>query len=441
MQVPAIPEDETRRLAALCELGVLDTPPEERFDRITATARLLFDVPIVLVSLIDEKRQWFKSRQGLDACETARDISFCGHAILGNDVFVVEDTRQDPRFLDNPLVTGEPCIRFYAGAPLANPDGMKLGTLCVIDRKPREFGPRMRALLRGLGQWAERELNLAGEVSLVAARFESKLRLAAVQEIARDTAERGKVERMQREFISTVSHEFRTPLTSIMGSLALIAGGAAGSLPAQSLPLIEVAHRNAQRLVRIINDILDTGKIESGEMHFILRAQELMPVIRQVIEANRSHAEQSGVGLVLAHELPGARAEVDSDRLNQVLTILISNAARFAPAATDVTVAVERRQESIRISVSDRGPGIPAEFQSRIFQKFSQADASDTRQKGGIGLGLSIAKAIVERMRGGIGFDTAPESGTTFFVDLPESRAPGTGENNRRRFGKIRDHQ
>jgi len=420
MQSPLIPEDESLRLAALRELGILDTPSEERFDQITATVKLLFDAPIVLVSLVDEKRQWFKSRQGLDAFEIARDISFCGHTILGDDVFVVEDALQDPRFQDNPLVTGEPCIRFYAGAPLSGLNGLKLGTLCVIDRKPREFDQRMRAQLRGLAQWAERELNLAGEISLVAARIQ--------------------LEKMKHEFISTVSHELRTPLTSILGSLALIAGGVAGTLSVQTRPLIEVAHRNAQRLTRLINDILDIDKIESGQMQFNLCAQELTPIVRQAIEANRSYAEQYGVEFVLAHELPGARSEVDSDRLNQVLANLLSNAAKFSPAKTEVTVVIERRQGSIRIAVSDRGPGIPPEFRSRIFQKFSQSDASDTRQKGGTGLGLSIAKALVEQMKGGIGFDSSPQSGTTFFVDLPEARAPELAKNNGRGIGKIEDH-
>jgi len=137
MQVAPIPDNEAERLAALHALLILDTPPEQRFDKITRFASTEFDVPIVLISLIDAGRQWFKSRVGLESCETGRDVSMCSHAILQPDIMVVHDTLLDARFADNPLVTGEPGIRFYAGAPLAMPSGMRLGTLCLIDRRPR----------------------------------------------------------------------------------------------------------------------------------------------------------------------------------------------------------------------------------------------------------------------------------------------------------------
>jgi diguanylate cyclase (GGDEF)-like protein len=139
-------------------LEVLDTPPEERFDRVTRLARRLFGVPIALVSLVDSDRQWFKSRQGLDATETPRDVSFCGHSILEPELFVVEDAHRDERFHDNPLVTGEPHVRFYAGAPLSAPDGSRIGTLCVIDHEPRSLDAEEGALLADLASMVEREL-------------------------------------------------------------------------------------------------------------------------------------------------------------------------------------------------------------------------------------------------------------------------------------------
>jgi GAF domain-containing protein len=136
MQAPAIPENEAQRLAALQRLYILDTSAEERFDRLTRLAKVMFQVPTALVSLVDADRQWFKSRQGLDACETPRDISFCGHAILQGDIFHVPDTHVDLRFSDNPLVELEPKIRMYTGAPLLTPDGLRIGTLCIIDDQP-----------------------------------------------------------------------------------------------------------------------------------------------------------------------------------------------------------------------------------------------------------------------------------------------------------------
>jgi diguanylate cyclase (GGDEF)-like protein len=158
MQAPAIPFNEGTRIDSLRALNILDTSPEERFDRLTRLAKRLFDVPIALVSLVDTNRQWFKSCVGLDATETPRDVSFCGHAILGDDIFLIPDAAADERFRDNPLVTGEPHIRFYAGCPLTVADGSRLGTLCIIDRKPREFDDDDRELLRDLARMAEQEL-------------------------------------------------------------------------------------------------------------------------------------------------------------------------------------------------------------------------------------------------------------------------------------------
>jgi diguanylate cyclase (GGDEF)-like protein len=158
MLAPSLPHNETARLATLRTLKLLDTPAEERFDRLTRLARRLFDVPIALVSLIDENRQWFKSCAGLGVQQTSRDVSFCGHAILHDDAFVIPDALADERFYDNPLVTGEPGIRFYAGQPLVVPNGSKLGTLCLIDKRPREFDTEERGLLRDLAQIAEQEI-------------------------------------------------------------------------------------------------------------------------------------------------------------------------------------------------------------------------------------------------------------------------------------------
>ena len=137
MQVAALPDNESARLAALHELLILDTPPEERFDKIAAFAAAEFDVPIATITLVDTKRQWFKARVGIEVQQTGRDVSFCSHAILAPQIMVIPDALDDPRFADNPLVTGAPFIRFYAGAPLTLPSGLRLGTLCLIDRRPR----------------------------------------------------------------------------------------------------------------------------------------------------------------------------------------------------------------------------------------------------------------------------------------------------------------
>lgn len=165
MLAPAIPANERQRLKTLRDMKLLDTPPEERFDRITRLARQVFSTPIALVSLVDADRQWFKSSQGLDASETPRDISFCGHAILDDKIMVVNDAIRDERFCDNPLVCGNPNIRFYAGYPLAAPDGSRVGTLCIIDEQPREMSDEQMHLLRELGRMVEEEIITASDAT------------------------------------------------------------------------------------------------------------------------------------------------------------------------------------------------------------------------------------------------------------------------------------
>jgi len=194
-------------------------------------------------------------------------------------------------------------------------------------------------------------------------------------------------------------------------------------LPAQAKPMNEIAYNTAERLVRLINDILDMEKIEAGKMHFEMKELELMPLIEQALEANHAYGEQYRVRFTLVGELPGAKVNMDSDRFLQVMANLLSNAAKFSPPGDEVVVTVKAAGAMVKVAVTDHGGGIPEEFRGRIFQKFSQADSSDTKQKGGTGLGLNITKAIVEKMGGVIGFDSTPGQGTTFYFELPHADA------------------
>lgn len=237
--------------------------------------------------------------------------------------------------------------------------------------------------------------------------------------IARDLTERKKVEQMKNEFVSTVSHELRTPVTSIRGSLGLLAGGAAGKLPKQAKQLIDIANSNSERLIRLINDILDIEKIESGKMRFAMRAIPLRGLLEAAIVENQGYAEKFGVHFRVPVAIPDVVVRADHDRVLQVMANLLSNAAKFSPTGATIDISAAPSSATVRIAVTDRGPGIPVEFHDKIFGKFSQADASDSRKPGGTGLGLSIAKAIVEKHGCEIGFSTAPGNGTTFFFDLP----------------------
>ncbi len=244
--------------------------------------------------------------------------------------------------------------------------------------------------------------------------------------VSRDISEIKRIDQMKSEFISTVSHELRTPLTAISGALGILVNGLAGELPEQSERIIQIAHNNSQRLIHLVNDLLDMEKLVAGKMHFDMQSHSLRQLIQQSIEANASFAQQYSVTYEL---LDGAdpRVLVDQQRLLQVLANYLSNAAKFSPLNDVVTVRLAVRGGSVRVTVTDKGPGVPENFRARLFQKFSQADASDSRQKGGTGLGLSICKEIIERMGGAVGVNSTPGTGASFYFELPcETARTGT---------------
>ena len=241
----------------------------------------------------------------------------------------------------------------------------------------------------------------------------------AAEQMRLEIAERKRVERLKSEFVSTVSHELRTPLTSIRGALGLMQASMLGDLPDKALPMVDIAYTNCDRLVRLINDILDIEKIEAGKFSFAFENQALVGLLKRSMSENLAYAQDFGVVLGCGEVDGDILVEADTDRFAQVMTNLVSNAVKFSPRSGTVRIGAERRDASVRIWVSDDGPGIPEEFQQRIFQKFAQADSTDTRKVGGTGLGLSIAKAIVDAHGGTIGFDSSPETGTTFWFELP----------------------
>lgn len=236
----------------------------------------------------------------------------------------------------------------------------------------------------------------------------------------RDITERKRMEKMKNEFVSTVSHELRTPLTSIRGALGLVNGGAMGEFPEKAKSILKIAGDNTERLLLLINDILDIQKIESGEMSFAFQQVELMPIIEKAVQDNKEYGEQHNVKFKIVQRLDEGRVFADPDRLMQVMSNLMSNAAKFSPDGSTVELHISRQDNSLRIAVTDHGAGVPVEFQPKLFEKFTQADSTDTRQVGGTGLGLSITKIMVEKHNGKIDFISKQGVGTTFFVDLPE---------------------
>ena len=249
--------------------------------------------------------------------------------------------------------------------------------------------------------------------------------------VVRDISERKRVERIKSEFVASVSHELRTPLTSIAGSLGLLAGGAGGELGERAQRLITIAHSNAERLVRLINDILDLEKIDSGRMTFKNQLIDLSDFLKQAMESNRGFADRYQVTLELKIDGPRAYVWADPDRLMQIIANLISNAVKFSPQGAAVEIVLQSSGAAHRISICDHGPGIDEAFRERVFSRFAQADSSDSRAKGGTGLGLSIVREMVTRLGGSVSFDTETGVGTRFHVDLPATTPQTTEEEGR----------
>jgi PAS domain S-box-containing protein len=522
--VPPLPPDEDERLAAVRALALVGTPPEERFDRITRLAAQVFDVPIVLVNLVDADELWMKSCVGLGGGPHPREDSFCTWAILDAAGMVVHDATRDRRFAANPAVTGPPHVRAYAGHPVGY-RGRRVGTLCVVDTRPRDWRRHELRLLADLSGWVERELaaadlerataelaaserrlhallrslpdavvcfDRAGTVLTFNPAAESLFRRRAAEvvggpiadlvtapyrdtvaaglawragldegvmyqaevdaacaegaavpidvlvgelegregevfvAVARDITARREVERMKDDFVAVVSHELRTPLTSIRASLALLATGRLGDLDPAAERMVRIAATNSERLVRLVNDVLDLDRLRTGRMPLAMTTVDVAGVCRTAVDGVAGRAAEAGVALCL--EPPSAPVLADPDRMVQVLTNLLGNAITFSPPGGTVAVAGSASGEEVELCVADEGRGIPEADLRTIFAPFVQVDASDAREKAGTGLGLAIAREIVEAHGGHIWAESPEGGGARFHVTLPTADGGPAGE-------------
>jgi signal transduction histidine kinase len=416
MLPPPRPADEGARLATLHALRILDTGPDDRFDTLTRLAARLFDVPMALVSLIDAQRQWFKSCVGLPVRETSREVSFCGHAILGDEPFVVEDALADPRFADNPLVAGEPHIRFYAGCPIAAADGHRLGTLCVIDRRPRGFPESDRALLADLAHLAELELRslaLAVERDRTEATLRtSEARLREQEACLRDAA------RQKDEFLATLAHELRNPLAPIRAAAHVIRLRQPSD--AMVLRARDTIERQTTHLAHMVDDLLDVARITQGRMALQRRPESVLTLVADAIDAARPAIDAAGHALTVNLPPESMQVHADATRVAQALQNLLNNAVKYTPDGGRIDVTVRRDAAEVCIAVQDNGVGIPAADRERIFGLFIQDPDSRQRRQGGLGIGLALARRVIELHGGRVTADSpGPGQGSTFTLALP----------------------
>ena len=410
MPASPLPLNEPQRLAALCSYDVLDTAPEEGFDDLTSLAAELCDAPMAVVSLVDTDRQWFKSRVGLGVSETPRDQAFCAYALHSDQPLIVEDATRDPRFVDNPLVTGEMHLRFYAGVPLINEDGLTLGTLCVMGTEPRSLSEGQRKSLERLGRQA---------VALLELR-----RTAARMTEARERADGAN--RAKDAFIAMVSHEFRTPLHGILSFANFGLKNAETATPDKLNGYFERIASSGQRLLLIVNDLLDLSKLEAGEMSYVFKREALGPIIDATVDECRSLADERGLDVRVAHPAGALWVEADRGRLMQAVRNLLGNALKFTPDHGRIELCVSPTEAgATRITVTDSGPGIPEAELAGVFGRFVQA-SSTAAVGGGTGLGLAICEQIVRAHRGRVWAENAENRGARFIIELDP---PDTGRN------------
>lgn len=396
MKSASIPETEKLRLMTLDRYQVLDTEAEQCFDDITKLASVICNTPISLVSLVDTNRQWFKSKVGLDADETSREIAFCSHAILQEHVFEIEDAQKDERFFDNPLVTGGPKIRFYAGAPLCAPNGQAIGTLCAISDKPQTLSDEQRLALQTLAKQ-------------VIAQLELRLKVRQLKES----------NKAKDEFLSTISHELRTPLNAITGfSEILKHSPEVKALPSEQVSYIDNIDFSSQQLLEIVNSVLDLEKITAGKMELKPQPVVLDTLFQNIMNMMNVKAKQGNIELNydIDPHFNSRFFDLDKTKLTQIIVNIVNNAVKFTPAQKQINIRFYLNKNKLHIEVADQGIGISKTDQALLFDKYKQVGM---QRKEGTGLGLCITKGLVELMRGKIQLSSTLGKGTLVSISLP----------------------
>jgi signal transduction histidine kinase len=395
-----IPANERERLDAVWRYEILDTPPDGAFDRITALAARIFDVPISIVSIVDSDRIWFKSRRGVGVDEIGRDPGLCASAILQYEPWVVTDATVDLRTLANPLVVGELGLRFYAGVPLTTREGYNLGTLNVIDTEPREVTGAEIATLEDLAAIVIDEM----ELRLAARREEQRLEL------------------LRSEFAATASHQLRTPLAGVYGAAMTLQRSDLISSDEIRQQLVELIGQESRRLTDTVEQILLASELEVGRFRILEEPFDPLGLARASVDAARKRLP-ANLRIELVADSGVTVVRGDGHKVRAVLENLIDNAIKYSPGGGRIELGIRQRPDSTRFWVRDEGLGIPASQQERVFAKFDRLDPALARGVTGAGLGLYICREFVRRMNGHLWLESREGQGSTFVFELPTSAA------------------
>lgn len=399
--IPPVPENEDIRLQALKSYKILDTLPEPDFDSLTELAAYICDTPIASIALIDSDRLWFKSRVGFDLepkaeviSETPRELSFCQFTILEKDIFEIEDTLTSPFSKNNPYVTGKPEIRFYAGIPLENAEGLNIGTLCVIDQKSRRLDAKQKRALKIIANQVVAQL---------------ELRSMLIKE-----KEMGEV---KSRFISLISHQFRTPLSVIKSNIELIDILQPDLMSAPNGLIKKCIGRIQDEVIQmteLMDNVLILNQLNRNYMRYTPKLLDLEKTGLKVIE-RLEQIQKDGRKIHLLTSGKKMLVSLDKGQLEIILTNLLSNALKYS--SDDPELEIKYGEESVSVSITDKGIGIPEEDLTEIFKPFFRSDnVAETR---GTGLGLTIAKELTEMNGGSIHVKSSMiQKKTTFYVDF-----------------------
>jgi signal transduction histidine kinase len=429
MLKPPVPLDESSRLQALFDYHVMDSEQETAFDELTELVSRILDVPIALVSLVDETRQWFKSRHGLDVSETPREYAFCAHAILDEEVLVVEDSHNDSRFSDNPLVIDQPHVRFYAGAPLITPNGHKIGTICGIDHEPKHISEDQRRILEIIAKQVISQLELRKNIAAKDKLFLDQNQVLEQLESAHQEIQ---------DLVSVISHDLRAPVLNLVGfsdeletgtnDVAQLLTQAEEKIPADVKERVmniitddlndSVIHmqRSAKQLRERVDAITALSKHRRRELSH--EDTDLNELIDDIVDCHSMTLKQ-----IKGNVEKGNLTSVKTDKvaLQIIIENLVANAVKYRDENRQLQISIDAVNDghSTVFQVTDNGRGISEHDLNRIFLMFSRVGEQNTE---GDGTGLAFCRAIVGRLGGKIWCESTLGSGTTFHVCLPHEQ-------------------
>lgn len=397
MRIAELPKNESERLAALLHYQILDTEFEQVYNELTQLASEICQTPIALISLVDGGRQWFKAKIGLDADETPRDFAFCAHALLEDDVFVVEDALLDDRFVDNPLVVRDPSIRFYAGAQIRTAEGHVLGTLCAIDRMPRHLSEVQLHSLQVLAKQ-------------VMSQFELR---AAYEELRQQTKRLQELNATKDKLFAIIAHDLRAPLSGILGVSELLIDDLGRRPVAENKELIEEIHDTSQQSLSLLDNLLRWSLLETGKFKYQPVQIALFTIVQKVLRLLQSSLAKKHQHLIINCP-PELVVTGDKNMLASVLQNLLSNAIKFTPPSGEIFINVQQANGQMQISIKDTGVGMTEQQLSQLFTIEKNVSTHGTDGETGTGLGLVLSYQFVQIHGSTLTVESEQGKGTVF---------------------------